>query len=191
MDFRPYETFFNPSITQSTKLHTHTTYTHSPSTSVNTCSILPTPNPVLFNPQLKMCIQATQYYNRCDCKTIRNVICMRHVDHTRKQLDTAPCPVLELRAAETLEGGCNKREQCKTETSWTFEHWSDWRNIEGSTMFCEKRRRGDHTCDDGRWWPGRSHTCGMGAGVFKWWCHREVKPACVVRGLGKSGFANY
>lgn len=124
-----------------------------------------------------MCIEAIQRYNGCSCKTIHNLICTKHVDETRKQLNTAPCPDLELRLLETQEGGCGRRVQsrpCKTDTSWTFENWTDHRHRPGSRKFCEERMTGKHTCDDGRWLLGRDHTCGVGSGEMRWWRHRFI-----------------
>ncbi|KAH6674495.1 hypothetical protein B0J14DRAFT_700167 [Halenospora varia] len=53
-----------------------------------------------------MCITTHAHNANCACICIRNFICAKHIDHTRKQVDNAPCPDSVTRHVETTSGGC-------------------------------------------------------------------------------------
>lgn len=107
------------------------------------------------------------------------MVCLRHVDHTHKQLDNAPCPDLELRYIETQEVGCGHergRQECKTETTYAFEPWTDRRYKACDWRFCEERLPGEkHECENGSWMMGRDHSCGIGREEYQWWRHRTAE----------------
>lgn len=44
------------------------------------------------NTQPKMCIETTTTYENCNAVRIHTVVCDKHIEYTRQQIDTRPCP---------------------------------------------------------------------------------------------------
>ncbi|KAH8685624.1 hypothetical protein BGZ60DRAFT_522910 [Tricladium varicosporioides] len=53
-----------------------------------------------------MCITTYAHNANCACICIRNFICAKHIDYTRKQIDNAHCSNAVTRHVEIISGGC-------------------------------------------------------------------------------------